>query len=113
MGSEQATTYTTTPLGEEPFEETTPRSSPSPFTEDQRLKPVDRKALDPSDPNKPRSFSERILDVMSHIVPIKKLTPDEYTVVLERKRLEDEQEAAAKTVAASLGEQKGDNGRPM
>lgn len=63
--------------------------------EDQRLKvPASkRKALNPSDPGKPRSFSEGILDAMSYVVPIKKLNPDEYASLLEKKRREDEQEA--------------------
>lgn len=74
-----------------------PSSSPTKprSLEDHRLKvpAAQRVALDPSDPDKPRSFSERILDVMSNVVPIKKLNPEEYAAALEEQRLAEEKEA--------------------
>jgi hypothetical protein len=39
--------------------------------------------------NKPYTFSERILDGMSYVFPIKKLTPEEYVALMEMKRLEN------------------------
>ncbi|KAF8319293.1 hypothetical protein DL93DRAFT_2164511 [Clavulina sp. PMI_390] len=56
----------------------------------------DRAVFSPLDPNKPHSFSERLLDAMSYVVPMKKLTPEEYSAILEKRRLEAEADAKEK-----------------
>jgi len=57
--------------------------------ENHKLKASDIQDMqDSAQSTKPYTFSERILDGMSYVLPIKKLTPQEYAAHKERKRLE-------------------------
>lgn len=77
-------------------------SLPAPTNDDgSRIKPASESlsSVSPRNPEmhnledsahstKPYAFSERILDAMSYVLPMRKLAPEEYTALMEKKRLE-------------------------